>query len=136
HFESESAENSNVFGYFRLDENGKPTDPQLLILDSNSNDLSAGEVLAELDSTEGLEYFLISKGAGTLGDSPNLSFSESGQLLNNDEPLSNQVFLSNKNNNQYEFTVNHENGVTEIRVEDLRFSNNGNDFNDLVVTLR
>ncbi|MEZ9233840.1 VCBS domain-containing protein, partial [Vibrio amylolyticus] len=136
HFESEKAEHSNVFGYFRLDEDGNPTDPQILILNSNSNDLSAGEVLAELDSTEGLQYFIISNGADTLGDNPKLSFSESGQLLNNDGPISKQVFLSTQDNNQYEFIVNNENGVTEIRVEDILLRNGGTDFNDLVVTLR
>ncbi|MGF1721062.1 VCBS domain-containing protein, partial [Vibrio kyushuensis] len=141
-FESESASHSNVFGYFTLDADGKPTSPTIIILDSNSN-LIKDDLLANLESTEGLQYFLISDGAGTLGDSPKLSFSASGELLNDNKSIDKPVFLSNDDRensdstSQYKFHVNDEDGVTEIRVEDLSVSDgSGIDYNDLVVTLR
>ncbi|WP_282437372.1 tandem-95 repeat protein [Vibrio amylolyticus] len=136
HFESESASHSNVFGYFTLDADGKPTEPQIIILNSNDPSLEKDDLLANLESTEGLHYFLISDGAGTLGGSPNLSFSDSGELLNNGSSISKPVFLSNEDSQQYEFDINTDNGVTEIRVEDILLKNSDEDHNDLVVTLR
>ncbi|USE02624.1 VCBS domain-containing protein [Vibrio sp. SCSIO 43133] len=135
-FESERAGYSNVFGYFYTDSQGNPTDPVVLIHDTNAG-LANDQLLAELDSKEGLEFFLIANGANQTPDDAVLSFNAQGDLLVNGQIPSKPVYLSTEDSVQYQFTVSGvDDGALEIRVEDIAYDESDKDFNDLVVTLR
>ncbi|GAL35473.1 hypothetical protein JCM19240_320 [Vibrio maritimus] len=133
-FESQSAGQSNVFGYYMVDDQGNPSDPVVLIQDSKSG-ISSQTVLAELDSLDNVEFFLIADGADSTPDDATLSFNNQGELLVNGQAPTEPVFLSTDNSEQFN-VIDKGNGETEIRIEDIVLGNSDQDFNDLVVTLR
>ncbi|MCJ2378977.1 Ig-like domain-containing protein [Vibrio sp. ZSDZ34] len=135
-FESESAGYSNVFGYFFVDSEGNPSEPTVLIHNTNS-ELANGDVIANLESIEGAEFFLIANGASQTPGNALLSFNDQGQLLVNGNAPSKPVYLSTDQSEQYKFVVtNDDSGVTEIHIEDILLQQSDKDYNDLVVTIR
>ncbi|WP_418642683.1 Ig-like domain-containing protein [Vibrio chaetopteri] len=133
-FESQSAGHSNVFGYYLVDGQGNPSDPVVLIQDSKSG-IASQTVLAELDSLDNVEFFLIADGADSTPDDATLSFNDQGELLVNGQAPAKPVFLSTDDSEQFNI-IDNGNGETEIRIEDIVLGNSDQDFNDLVVTLR
>ncbi|GAL20739.1 T1SS secreted agglutinin RTX [Vibrio maritimus] len=133
-FESQSAGYSNVFGYYMVDGQGNPSDPVVLIQDSKSG-IANQTVLAELDSLDNVEFFLIADGADNTPEDATLSFNDQGELLVNGQTPTEPVFLSTDSSEQFN-VIDNGNGETEIRIEDIVLGDSDQDFNDLVITLR
>jgi hypothetical protein len=86
-FEGESAENHNTVGWYKLDENGDPMEPQVLFVDASEegNTLEKGtEITLEgLEPGEQFGFFIIQDGANKY---PNLAEAvEAGVPLNFDD---------------------------------------------------
>lgn len=133
-FESQSAGYSNVFGYYMVDGQGNPSDPVVLVQDSKSG-IASQTVLAELDSLDNVEFFLIADGADNTPDDATLSFNDQGELLVNGQAPTGPVFLTTDNSEQFN-VIDNGNGEIEIRIEDIVLGDSDQDFNDLVITLR
>jgi hypothetical protein len=133
-YESQSAGNSNVFGYYMVDGQGEPSDPVVLIQDSNSG-IPSQTVLAELDSLDNVEFFLIADGAGNIPDDATLSFNELGELLVNGQVPAEFVFLSTDDSEQFNI-IDNGNGEITVGIEDIVLGDSDQDFNDLIITLR
>ncbi|MDB1123929.1 Ig-like domain-containing protein [Vibrio algarum] len=138
-FNGSSAAYHNVFGYYTLDSEGNPVNPQLLIDDSRGPNAPNEGVLLELPNSD-VHYFLIANGALSLTSAVNanpgdsLSFNDSGDLVYGNTSFDN-VFLSHDEDSgsaNFRVTNIDENGSILIEIED----GGGLDYDDLVVTLR
>jgi VCBS repeat-containing protein len=56
-FVSEDANNNNMIGIYQVDADGNPTNPELILLDSNT--ATPGQVLTTIEDGEELHYFLV-----------------------------------------------------------------------------
>ncbi|USD95929.1 hypothetical protein CTT30_07485 [Vibrio coralliilyticus] len=137
-FVSESAGYHNVFGYYIYDESSDTQQLQILMSDSyDSRQNGFAPVLANLDSMDNVEYFLIPNGANAIENAPSGSTFEvdsSGKLLINGATQSNiNVFLSHDENSHLRVSENSD-GNTVLSFDDQKnHVNDDNDYNDLVI---
>ncbi|WP_143695514.1 Calx-beta domain-containing protein [Vibrio coralliilyticus] len=139
-FVSEGAGYHNVFGYYVYDESSDTQQLQILISDSyDSRQNGFDPVLANLDSMDNVEYFLIPNGANAIENAPSGSTFEvdsSGKLLVNGAEQSNiNVFLSHDENSHMRVSENSD-GDTVLSFDDQKnHVNDDNDYNDLVIKI-
>ena len=139
-FVSESAGYHNVFGYYVYDESSDTQQLQILMSDSyDSRQNGFDPVLANLDSMDNVEYFLIPNGANAIENAPSGSTFEvdsSGKLLINGAEQSNiNVFLSHDENSHLRISENSD-GNTVLSFDDQKnHVNDDNDYNDLVIKI-
>ncbi|ARC92094.1 hypothetical protein B6A42_08300 [Vibrio coralliilyticus] len=139
-FVSESAGYHNVFGYYVYDESSDTQQLQILMSDSyDSRQNGFDPVLANLDSMDNVEYFLIPNGANAIENAPSGSTFEvdsSGKLLVNGAEQSNiNVFLSHDENSHLRISENSD-GNTVLSFDDQKnHVNDDNDYNDLVIKI-
>ncbi|ANW23017.1 hypothetical protein BA953_01695 [Vibrio coralliilyticus] len=139
-FVSESAGYHNVFGYYVYDESSDTQQLQILMSDSyDSRQNGFDPVLANLDSMDNVEYFLIPNGANAIENASSGSTFEvdsSGKLLINGAEQSNiNVFLSHDENSHLRISENSD-GNTVLSFDDQKnHVNDDNDYNDLVIKI-
>ncbi|MBN3493139.1 Ig-like domain-containing protein [Vibrio neptunius] len=139
-FVSESAGYHNVFGYYVYDASSETQQLQILMSDSyDSRQNGFDPVLANLDSMDNVEYFLIPNGANAIENAPSGSTFEvdsSGKLLVNGAEQSNiNVFLSHDENSHLRISENSD-GNTVLSFDDQKnHVNDDNDYNDLVIKI-
>ncbi|MCG9597400.1 Ig-like domain-containing protein [Vibrio sp. Isolate25] len=139
-FVSESAGYHNVFGYYVYDESSDTQQLQILMSDSyDSRQNGFDPVLANLDSMDNVEYFLIPNGANAIENAPSgatFEVDSSGKLLINGATQSNiNVFLSHNENSHLRISENSD-GDTVLSFDDQKnHVNDDNDYNDLVIKI-
>ncbi|WP_287226205.1 MULTISPECIES: VWA domain-containing protein [Vibrio] len=139
-FVSESAGYHNVFGYYIYDESSETQQLQILMSDSyDSRQNGFDPVLANLDSMDNVEYFLIPNGANAIENAPSgatFEVDSSGKLLINGAEQSNiNVFLSHDGNSHMRVSENGD-GDTVLSFDDQKnHVNDDNDYNDLVIKI-
>ena len=135
-FVSESAAYNNVLGIYILDEFGNPTDPQIIMTDTNGG---GDPVSSTLDLEVGsFGLFLIPNGDYDGIENAPLSFDLSGtipQLIVDGSPTTayydNNAW--NEGGKDHFDMIPNSDGSVEVRIEDLNLGDN--DRNDLVVKL-
>ncbi|MEI8636726.1 Ig-like domain-containing protein [Vibrio coralliilyticus] len=139
-FVSESAGYHNVFGYYVYDESSDTQQLQILMSDSyDSRQNGFDPVLANLDSMDNVEYFLIPNGANAIENAPSgatFEVDSNGKLLINGAEQSNiNVFLSHDENSHMRVSENSD-GDTVLSFDDQKnHANDDNDYNDLVIKI-
>ncbi|WFB46785.1 Ig-like domain-containing protein [Vibrio coralliilyticus] len=139
-FVSESAGYHNVFGYYVYDESSDTQQLQILMSDSyDSRQNGFDPVLANLDSMDNVEYFLIPNGANAIENAPSgatFEVDSNGKLLINGATQSNiNVFLSHDENSHLRISENSD-GNTVLSFDDQKnHANDDNDYNDLVIII-
>ncbi|NOJ25864.1 VWA domain-containing protein, partial [Vibrio coralliilyticus] len=139
-FVSESAGYHNVFGYYVYDETSDTQQLQILMSDSyDSRQNGFDPVLANLDSMDNVEYFLIPNGANAIENAPSgatFEVDSNGKLLINGATQSNiNVFLSHDENSHMRVSENSD-GNTVLSFDDQKnHANDDNDYNDLVIKI-
>ncbi|WP_417744446.1 DUF4114 domain-containing protein [Rosistilla oblonga] len=130
-FVSEGADFNNVIGTYELDAQGKPTNFQVLV--GNTNHQAAGTVSNNVD--QDLHMFVIANGSNVAG-AKSLDFDGHGGLIADGRAVHADVFFSDAQFNldgkdHFRYTDTHDGG-TVIGIEDLK--NLGDrDFNDAVL---
>ncbi|QDV56453.1 DUF4114 domain-containing protein [Rosistilla oblonga] len=130
-FVSEGADFNNVIGTYELDAQGKPTNFQVLV--GNTNHQAAGTVSNNVD--QDLHMFVIANGSNFAG-AKSLDFDGHGGLIADGRAVHADVFFSDAQFNldgkdHFRYTDTHDGG-TVIGIEDLK--NLGDrDFNDAVL---
>ncbi|WP_333005084.1 Ig-like domain-containing protein [Vibrio coralliilyticus] len=139
-FVSESAGYHNVFGYYVYDESSDTQQLQILMSDSYDSRQNGFEpVLANLDSMDNVEYFLIPNGANAIENAPlgaTFEVDSNGKLLINGATQSNiNVFLSHDENSHMRVSENSD-GNTVLSFDDQKnHANDDNDYNDLIIKI-
>ncbi|NOH42075.1 VWA domain-containing protein, partial [Vibrio coralliilyticus] len=139
-FVSESAGYHNVFGYYVYDETSDTQQLQILMSDSyDSRQNGFDPVLANQDSMDNVEYFLIPNGANAIENAPSgatFEVDSNGKLLINGATQSNiNVFLSHDENSHMRVSENSD-GNTVLSFDDQKnHANDDNDYNDLVIKI-
>ncbi|MBI9110867.1 tandem-95 repeat protein, partial [Maridesulfovibrio ferrireducens] len=140
-FVEENAAFNNIFGVYVVDENGNPSNPQILITDQNTLVELEGEKIASLPEGLHYEYFLIADGADHYSSTSTLSFETVGDQLIlkvNGEASKSPVYFSedqyNPGGHNHFRTVNNDDGSTTVSMEDLPHNSN-NDFDDIVINI-
>ncbi len=138
-FESEGTRSKDAMGWYKLDANGNPTEPQLLFTNSQSNSLVDGQATFTLDGlAEGEQFGLfIIKDAGDeygwLDTNDTLSFDAWGNLSDGNHTVDdNDIFLTSSDHAT--------GGIADDGSMMIGFENNstyggGGDFDDLVVSV-
>ncbi|XXJ20622.1 calcium-binding protein [Desulfovibrio caledoniensis] len=140
-FVSEDADNNNMIGLYHLDENGNPTNPEMILL--NSNTATPGQVLTTLEDGEELHYFLV-VGADHGGANPTFSQNSSGEwvITFEGDPKSYEVRFDDPSiNNNFEPTFLITDGPNgrviavddQMRNDQSELGDDDDDFNDTII---
>ncbi|MEZ7195232.1 calcium-binding protein [Pseudodesulfovibrio karagichevae] len=143
-FVSEDAQNNNMIGVYQLDANGNPTNPEIILLDSNT--ATPGQVLTTIEDGQELHYFLV-VGADHAGGNPVFTQDASGKwvISFDGDPNSYDVRFDDYNganlNHDFEatfrFTVNDQGRVIalddQMRNSDSPLGDDDDDFNDTII---
>ncbi|WP_319584175.1 VCBS domain-containing protein [uncultured Pseudodesulfovibrio sp.] len=140
-FVSESARNTNVIGVYELDADGHPTNPQIILADSNQG--TNGEVLTTYEDGAELHYFLIPNttiGEGTPTFVPNGS--DGWDISFDGGTTTHEVRFDDMNlnhNPEDTFLIETDSNGRLVRVDDQMLTgdpsevDDDDDFNDLIV---
>ncbi|MGD8230464.1 VCBS domain-containing protein [Vibrio sp. TRT 1302] len=129
---SESAEFSNVFGYYIWDDATKSAELKVLI--HNSHDVDNPDELALLDSLDNVEYFILPNGASSIDAADVLTVNAEGKLLVNGNESSQAAYFSHIDTEQ--FDISDDKSEVRVAMEDLLYDGSDKDFNDLVIAIR
>jgi VCBS repeat-containing protein len=143
-FVSEDAKNNNMIGIYQLDANGHPTNPEIILLDSNT--ATPGQVLTTIEDGEELHYFLV-VGADHAGANPVFTQNASGEWVISFEgdPNSYEVRFddyngANLNHNfeaTFQFSVDDQGRVIalddQMRNDQSALGDDDDDFNDTII---
>jgi len=143
-FESQDAGYTNMLGIYSI-EDGEPTNPEIIL--TNSHDASLlGNVLKTFEGDQDVRFFLISDAGGkhiSAQDAQSeLNFVKSGgnwELAMGDKHVDIQFDESEFNPNREEATFRfetNEDGSMSVEIDDQLRSNDDDDFNDLVASVR
>jgi VCBS repeat-containing protein len=134
-FVSEDAGNSNMIGVYQLDADGNPTDPEIILTDSN--DATGGQTLATFGDGAELHYFLVPD-ASVEGGVPTFSKNASGQWeisfdggVTTHEVRFDDADINNNPEDTFRITTDAEGRL--IAVDDLMMTIDDDDFNDVII---
>ncbi|MGE4422246.1 MAG: calcium-binding protein [Pseudodesulfovibrio sp.] len=143
-FVSEDADNNNMIGVYTLDANGNPTNPEIILLDSNT--ATPGQVLTTIEDGQELHYFLV-VGADHAGANPVFTQDASGKWVISFDGDSNTYEVrfddydgANLNHDfeaTFQFTVNDQGRVIalddQMRNSSSDLGDDDDDFNDTII---
>ncbi len=135
-FVEDNAGYSNVLGIYHVDGDGNPTNPQYILL--NSDSANNGDILGMFDfSDPELQYFIISDGAGSVNAGDILDFNGAGQLTINGSVASSVIYSEVSRNGGEEGIVVEQlsDGSVKISFDDQLGNGDDNDFNDLIINV-
>ena len=141
YFDSDHAGFSNSLLTYELDENGKPTNPKLIMLNSDDG-LSTGDLLASFGNPD-IKFLLIADGADKVTDllGASLSFDNTTdypKLIVDGQEIDQAITIFqdkefNIDGKEHFVIEDNNDGTQTIKIEDL--PNNGDkDFDDLIIT--
>ncbi|XPV52458.1 MAG: immunoglobulin-like domain-containing protein [Halarcobacter ebronensis] len=141
YFDSDHAGFSNSLLTYELDENGNPTNPKLIMLNSDDG-LSAGDLLASFGNPD-IKFLLIADGADKVTDllGASLSFDNTTdypKLIVDGQEIDQTITIFqdeefNIDGKEHFVIEDNNDGTQTIKIEDL--PNNGDkDFDDLIIT--
>lgn len=137
-FVEDNASYANVLGIYQIDEGGNPTNPQYILLNSDSAD--NGDILGMFDfSDPQLQYFIIPNGAGSVSADDVLAFNSSGELTINGSVAASVIYSeADKNGGEVSMMVEPLiDGSIKISFDDQLSDIIGddNDFNDIIINV-
>ncbi len=135
-FVEDNAGYANVLGIYQVDAEGNPTNPQYILL--NSDSANNGDILGTFDfSDPELQYFIISDGAGSVNVGDTLAFNGAGQLTINGSVATSVIYSeTSRNGGETGIAVEQlSDGSIKISFDDQLGNGDDNDFNDLIINI-
>lgn len=135
-FVEDNAGYSNVLGIYHVDGDGNPTNPQYILLNSDSAD--NGDILGMFDfSDPELQYFIIPNGADSVSADDVLAFNSSGELTINGSVATSVIYSeASRNGGEAGIAVEQlSDGSVKISFDDQLGNGDDNDFNDLIINV-